>query len=118
MVAHEIGHHVSNLEGLWALLLLDIVTKKQLELQADCFAGAWLADAAISGRLEQGDLQEIGNVLFAFGDDNLGLPWFNPDGHGRAIERQAAFVVGFVTGPLACDINQFPRASIVEDNTG
>ena len=40
IIAHEFGHHVS-----WLLDLWEVNTRKQEELQADCFAGAWTRSA-------------------------------------------------------------------------
>ena len=110
IVAHEIGHHVSNLLGFFLLRDLGLVTTKQLELQADCWAGAWVAFVANRGLLDEGDLEEAGATLFAVGDINA--PWFNPHGHGTGDERVVAFALGFIGGVDGCaDINVFPGFS-------
>jgi predicted metalloprotease len=111
IVAHEIAHHVSNLLGFFALRDLGLVTTKQLELQADCWAGAWVAWVANRGLLETGDLEEAGTALFVVGDPSW--EWFNPDGHGIGQQRVAAFLLGLLGGAFECaDITVFPAASV------
>ena len=112
IVAHEVGHHVSNQLGYFLLRDLGFVTTKQIELQADCWAGGWVAFVANRAFLESGDLEEIGATLFAVGDVNA--PWFNPNGHGTAEERGIAFLLGFISGAVdgCSDITVFPAFSI------
>ncbi len=117
IIAHEIGHHISNLDGVFVLLALGLVTGKQVELQADCYAGAWGAWVANRGLLEAGDLEEAANLLLIIGDDNLGQPWFNPNGHGTSAQRLTAFAAGFLFGVAGCvDISIFPAASVADLN--
>ena len=66
VIAHEVGHHVQNLLGV-----MDKVTRAQrssgktaanrfsvrLELQDDCFAGIWAAEANRKGLVESGDAE-------------------------------------------------------------
>src|SRR5690606_18060500 len=79
VLAHEIGHHVQNLEGTNAAVH-DASHRRRdqanelsvrLELQADCYAGIWAAHAARAGRLEMGDLEEGLGAASAVGDDRL-----------------------------------------------
>jgi len=55
-MAHEIGHHIENLMG-WdectktPCLDPHQMTSQEFELLADCFAGAWMADAETRGRM-------------------------------------------------------------------
>lgn len=101
-LAHEIGHHVSVLLG-W--LKAVNVSEKQWELQADCWAGAWVQWVQTRGLLEQGDIEEATGLLFSFGDQSI--PWFSPVGHGTPLQRVTAFGFGLQQGPPACTSSQF-----------
>jgi predicted metalloprotease len=95
IIAHEIGHHVQNLRGLFGTLSI------QIELQADCMAGAWAGSAGARGLLEAGDFQEAARALFEAGDA-AGTPWFAPSAHGTPLQRQQSFVRGFNAGAVGC----------------
>ena len=82
VIAHEVGHHVQDLEGT-----LDQAQPAQarasrtegnaiqvgVELQADCYAGVWAANAkdAQGSILEPGDIEEGMRAAEAIGDDTL-----------------------------------------------
>ncbi|MGE4064553.1 MAG: neutral zinc metallopeptidase [Rhodospirillaceae bacterium] len=85
VIAHEFGHHVQRLTGA-----TDKVEQAQrrargeaeanqysvaLELQADCYAGVWAANASAASNgqvaLEPGDLEEGLKTARAIGDDAL-----------------------------------------------
>jgi predicted metalloprotease len=112
VIAHEVGHHIQNLEGT-----LDKVQTAQarsdkasgnaiqvgVELQADCYAGVW---AARSGALEQGDIEEGMRAAEAIGDDMLTQGKVSPDNftHGTSAQRQEALRRGLSTGnPASCN---------------
>ena len=95
IIAHEIGHHVQTLRGVLGVLSI------QRELQADCLAGAWAISAGAKGLLETGDFQEAARALFEAADPT-GTPWFAPDAHGTATQRQQFFTLGFNGGASAC----------------
>ncbi len=117
IVAHEYGHHVQNVTGI-----ADRVGEAEqrfpnaanalsvaMELQADCFAGAWAASAAARGQLDRPD--EIGealNAAEAVGDDRImesAGQQVDPDSftHGSAEQRRTWFQTGFDTAdPEAC----------------
>jgi predicted metalloprotease len=121
VIAHEVGHHVQNLTGT-----LDRAQQLQarsgrtegnqiqvgVELQADCYAGVWAANAkAPDGGplLEPGDVEEGMRAAEAIGDDTLQR---NTQGrvvpesftHGTSEQRMAALRRGLQTGdPAACD---------------
>jgi len=97
IVAHEFGHHISHLLGFPAS---GLVNAKELELQADCFAGAFFAAADEAELLDEGDLLEIAEGLIRVGDP--GLPWFSPEGHGTPLQRVLAADIGFTNGPDGC----------------
>jgi predicted metalloprotease len=97
IIAHEWGHLVQANLGLLETAQYTI----QLELQADCFAGAWAASAGEADLLEEGDLEEGATALFRAGD-NLDTPWFDPGAHGQPDQRVDAFGIGLDQGPEGC----------------
>ncbi len=112
VLAHELGHHVQNLEGTNAAVRRqqqadpDLANELsvRLELQADCYAGVWGASAQERGLIEPGDLEEGIGAAEAVGDDNLGNPNQETWTHGSADARQRWFLVGFEGGdPARCD---------------
>ena len=117
IVAHEYGHHVQNLLGI-----SDQVRQAQaaqpgqansysvaLELQADCFAGAWARSAEDRGLLEPGDLEEALDAAAAVGDDRIqqqttGRIDRESWTHGSSEQRVQWFRRGFDTGdPQQCN---------------
>lgn len=117
IVAHEYGHHVQNITGI-----SDLMRNAQqqvpseanalsvsLELQADCFAGAWASTVAQRGLLDrEGEIEEALDAAAAVGDDRIlesAGQEVNPETftHGSAEERRAWFDTGFTTGdPEQC----------------
>ena len=124
VIAHEVGHHVQNLEGT-----LDQASQAQarmgkaegnavqvsVELQADCYAGVWAANAKDSqGRsiLEEGDLEEGMRAAEAIGDDTLqqqmqGTVVPESFTHGTSAQRMNALQTGYRSGdPAQCKFNR------------
>ncbi len=121
VLAHEIGHHVQDLQGT----LDKVQSAKQswggnskkanalqvrVELQADCYAGVWGHYAQKQFKmLEPGDLEEALNAASAIGDDTLqreATGRVRPDAftHGASKQRVEWFKRGFVSGDLRqCD---------------
>ncbi len=97
IIAHEWGHLVQAHLGISRGNSFSI----QMELQADCFAGAYTQYAARTGKLDPGDLDEAGEDLFRSGDAR-GMPWFAPQAHGTSIQRISAFLDGYRGGANAC----------------
>ena len=97
ILAHEWGHLVQAQLGILRGRYFSI----QLELQADCFAGAYTKYAEATNKLEEGDLEEAGVGLFNSGDQR-GTPWFNPQAHGKPMQRINAFLTGYNGGVGAC----------------
>ena len=112
VIAHEVGHHIQNLEGT-----LDRAQASQarmgtaegnqvqvgVELQADCYAGVW---AKRSGLLEQGDIEEGMRAAEAIGDDMLTQGRVSPDNftHGTSAQRMEALRRGLSSGnPASCN---------------
>jgi hypothetical protein len=122
VIAHELGHHVQNLLGLSEQASRDRRAGPEsasvaVELQADCFAGAWGHAAAASGggqlragavALEPGDADEALRAAAAIGDDRLqkmSTGRVMPDRftHGSSAQRVDAFRRGFDSGdPRVC----------------
>jgi uncharacterized protein len=115
VIAHEYGHHVQNLLGT-----LDRVGREtgpqsaavRSELQADCFAGVWAANAVATGLLEeltQADINEGLDAAAAIGDDRIQEATqgqVNPERwtHGSSEQRRRWFSRGYENGkPAACD---------------
>ncbi len=110
IIAHEIGHHVGFtilgwLPGVAITPSGAILTTKESELMADCFAGAWVANVGARGLLEPGDLQEIAVTLFAIGDP--AETWFDPTEHGTVEQRGTATDFGYTSGPGICTDQTF-----------
>jgi predicted metalloprotease len=116
VLAHEVGHHVQNLQGI-----LDKVQRlKQharsqkgenqlqvrVELQADCYSGVWAHHAEKRFHmLEKGDIQEALNAASSIGDDTLQKRtqgYVVPDAftHGTSAQRVEWFKRGFTTGDI------------------
>ena len=123
VIAHEYGHHVQNLLG----------TNRQvtpgesgptsgtvrLELQADCYAGAWAnhattvpdeSGAPLIAEITQEDVARALDTAARIGDDfiqeNLGGGTIDQDAftHGSSEQRQRWFLTGYETGdPAQCD---------------
>lgn len=128
VVAHEWGHHVQNIVGT-----MDEIDRRgtgptsdavRLELQADCYAGAWAGDASSTEDaggtpfLQPFTREQLGNALSAaaaVGDDRIqagqsGRGQVSPESwtHGSAEQRQRWFVAGMQGGPGACDTFNIP----------
>jgi len=120
VVAHEWGHHIQNLTGIMTAIDRQSIGASsdsvRLELQADCFAGAWAAAASTTSD-ESGQTflkpftdAELANALSAaaaVGDDRIQAQQgrVSPETwtHGSAEQRQHWFLTGMQGGPPACD---------------
>ncbi len=121
VIAHEVGHHVQDELGT-----LGSASRAQarasrvegnhiqvgIELQADCYAGVWAANARTpEGQpvLQQGDFEEGMRAAEAIGDDTLQKETQGrvvPDSftHGTSAQRMAALRTGYKSGdPAACN---------------
>jgi predicted metalloprotease len=120
VIAHEVGHHVQDVMGtLGQAEQLQAQSSKtegnavqvKIELQADCYAGVWAANAKDSNGqtvMEQGDFEEGMRAAEAIGDDTLQKETQGrvvPDSftHGTSAQRMNALRTGFQSGdPAAC----------------
>lgn len=119
VLAHEYGHHISDLTGTLAKAQSYQGTgpksaQVRLELQADCYAGAWLANAAtdpaspISG-INADDMARAVDAAQAVGDDRIQMRstgQVSPESwtHGSAAMRKKWLATGFNSGdPSECD---------------
>ncbi len=100
IIAHEWGHLVQSLLGI---LGDEELLTIQTELQADCLAGVWAADANSREMLDQGDFDEGIIALFNVGDSR-DTPFFDPQAHGRSGQRIDSFTDGFEAGLDSCTL--------------
>ena len=119
VIAHEVGHHVQTLTGATQQVQRARGGRDEnrmsvaLELQADCYAGVWAANAAaVSGgevALQPGDLEEGLRAANAIGDDALqrqsgGRVAPENFTHGSSAQRVEWLRRGYQSGdPSACD---------------
>ncbi|HEX2618550.1 MAG TPA: neutral zinc metallopeptidase [Phototrophicaceae bacterium] len=100
VMAHEWGHSAQMQMGLMDTQMMSI----DMELQADCLAGAYGGYVATQSELAQLDANDINEgmqSLFEVGDSE-DTPWFAPDAHGTSEERQQSFMSGFDNGIELC----------------
>lgn len=120
IVGHEWGHHIQNINGT-----MDAYPNNgtgpdsnsvRTELQADCYAGAWLKDAAEETD-ENGvhylepptdaQITDALNAAFTVGDDHIQEQsgFTNPESwtHGSSEQRQYWFANGYKNGLGSCD---------------
>jgi uncharacterized protein len=115
VIAHEVGNHVQNLLGITdkasqaeqrAGRVAANHVSVEIELQADCFAGVWAAQANNARKiLEPGDLEQGLKAASAVGDDTLqrrAQGTVVPDSftHGTSAQRVGWFRRGFDSGKI------------------
>ncbi|MFG3699023.1 neutral zinc metallopeptidase [Micromonospora sp. NPDC047620] len=126
VLAHEYGHHVQDLLGTEAQMRRQQqrdpdnanALSVKLELQADCYAGAWAKNATgtadssgqkIFTSISEQDIRQAVDTAEKIGDDAISeranRP-VNPDEftHGSSQQRKEWFTRGYSTGdPKSCD---------------
>ena len=120
VLAHEFGHHVSNLTGVMRQVQgggQGTGPKSpgvRLELQADCYAGVWFKYALTNpddpiSEVSQDDLNRATDAAEAVGDDRIqqktqGQVTPETWTHGSAEQRKKWLARGFKSGdPKVCD---------------
>jgi predicted metalloprotease len=121
VVAHEYGHHIQNLAGV-----MDRTDRSdtgptsdsvRTELQADCYAGAWVAAASTTDDAEgtaflkpvtDAQIADALNAASVIGDDRIqemGSGQVNPETwtHGSSEQREKWFKQGLAQGAQSCD---------------
>jgi predicted metalloprotease len=121
IVGHEWGHHIQNLAGTFATADTSQTGPTsdgvRLEVQADCFAGAWLGSAAqttdadgvpLLEPITDAQISDALNAASAIGDDRIQEKTqgqVSPETwtHGSSEQRQTWFTAGYTNGAEACD---------------
>lgn len=122
VIAHEYGHHVQNLLGTSDRVGRETGADSgavRLELQADCYAGAWANHATtVAGadgqvlitEVSQADIANALETAASIGDDYIQTQvsggQVNEDAfsHGSSAQRQKWFNQGWTTGdPATCN---------------
>jgi predicted metalloprotease len=121
VIAHEFGHHIQNLAGTMNSIQREgtgpTSDAVRLELQADCYAGAWVGEASTvpdeSGTpflkpITRGQLADALDAASAIGDDRIQESTqgqVNPEAwtHGSSEQRQRWFETGYEQGVAGCD---------------
>ena len=99
----QVGHHVQNLMGVLPRIQQaqraasseaeSNALQVRVELQADCFAGAYMGHAADSGLVSPAAVTQAMQLTQAAGDVWFFLPHDAP-AHGTKSERALAFMTG------------------------
>lgn len=121
IVGHEWGHHIQNITGTMEKYPNNGTGPDsngvRTELQADCYAGAWLGDVtaqkdengvAYLQKPTEAQITDALNAAFTVGDDNIQEQQagrVNPESftHGTSEQRQAWFANGYKNGLGVCD---------------
>lgn len=108
VIAHEWAHHVQT------LVTFDRITTQptqwnevysiELELMADCMAGAWALDVDTRGQLEEGDVDEAVQFTIEKLGDPQYIDVYDPQAHGTAEMRETSFLNGYNEGFSGCNV--------------
>lgn len=111
VIAHEWAHHAQTLVTFERVQgSFDVpddwneVWSIELELMADCLAGAWALDVDTRGLLETDDIQQAVDFTIQYLGDPSYIDEYDPQAHGSADQRREAFLTGYEDGFLGCNI--------------
>ena len=124
VVAHEYGHHMQDLDGVLSRSQSGVTGPQsdqvRVELQADCFAGVWAANAVDTGYIEPLTQSEVATALEAaraVGDDRIQSktqgqvsPRRSPMARRRSARRGSARAIAARTRPHAIRSTEPSRA--------
>ncbi len=120
VIAHEYGHHISNLTGVLEQVQAagqqtgPNSPQVKLELQADCYAGVWLKNATKDpnspiAKITQEDVDRAVDAAISVGDDRIqermqGRVDRESWTHGSSAQRKQWLGIGFNSGdPNQCN---------------
>ncbi|MDR2320768.1 neutral zinc metallopeptidase [Microbacterium sp. NPDC089698] len=121
VVAHEYGHHIQNITGTMSKYPNNgtgpTSNGVRTELQADCYAGAFIADltdqkdkngVAYFKKPTEAQITDALNAAAAVGDDHIqqqSAGYTNPESwtHGSSAQREKWFASGYKYGLGKCD---------------
>lgn len=130
VVAHEWGHHIQQLQGSFANTDRSGTGASsgsvRVELQADCYAGAWVGDAATTKDangetffepITRSQVTDALSAASAVGDDSIqerATGRVDPDSftHGSSEQRQRWFLRGYQQGATSCDTLSIPGSAL------
>ncbi|MEO7123551.1 MAG: neutral zinc metallopeptidase [Lacisediminihabitans sp.] len=120
VIAHEWGHHIQNLDGVISRANDGDTgpgsNSVRLELQADCYAGAWAGSAStvtdeggvpFLKPVTETQIKDALSAASAVGDDRIqgASGQVRPETwtHGSSTQRQKWFLAGLYRGATSCD---------------
>jgi predicted metalloprotease len=129
IVGHEWGHHIQNITGVMAEHPNNgtgpTSNGVRMELQADCYAGAWIGDMTQQTDADgipflepptQAQREDALNAALVVGDDHIQemSGFSNPESftHGSSEQRQSWFANGYRNGLAACDTFAVPDSEL------
>lgn len=112
VIAHEYGHHIQSLLGTErkvrglqarASKIESNALSVKMELQADCYAGAWGHAAFAGGKVDKAEIADALDAAAAVGDDSIqkkmtGTVRPETFSHGSSADRQKWFMIGMESG--------------------
>lgn len=111
IIAHEYGHAAQFLSGSYPPGPRTV----NIELQADCLAGAYLQYEVNNGPMSESEAREVITIAVQFGQSRLGTRWVDRS-HGTSAQRLGALNTGFDGGATACieDYEPNPAETITD----
>ncbi len=110
VIAHEWAHHVQTAVGIDRVDAgqmprgVDQVFSIELELMADCMAGAWALDVDTRGLLKVDDIDKTVQFAVKYLGDPQGVGETDPQAHGTADQRVQSILTGYEDGFVGCNI--------------